>query len=315
MFIKRNEEYGDAFKSYLKYGYGGLDSKERRSLSTDQATKGGAFISETFSDVFYSALAGNNRLREFCKVIKSPNKIKFPYTTANPAIELVAESGASDNSWSAVQPTSTYHETAGFNIGCRVDASIEMVMDYPDIESYLAESAGMALATKEENYCFNGTGSGQPKGITVETVANTTSSSAVDMDQVLQSMAVDGFTDYNNPRDLIIFINPLSLAKNAIATNGTDETTKVDPSNTYDAYISYLRAIGTSQLGKSGVVGQFWACVGNWKRAFVIFDIGETVIKRDTESQAADGIVNFYVTKRFDCKLVNANAITLCKRS
>jgi HK97 family phage major capsid protein len=65
MFIKRKEEYGDAFKSYLKYGYGGLDQSERRALSTDQATKGGAFISETFENVIYSAMLGTNPMRKY----------------------------------------------------------------------------------------------------------------------------------------------------------------------------------------------------------------------------------------------------------
>ena len=313
MHKKLNNEYGQSFNSYLKHGLGGLDSGERRSMTAGSATNGGALVSEQFEDVIMSALEGANPMRQWCNVISSPTKMKLPYSTDNQAVELVAEEGA----WTAVQPTSTSFSTVGFKIGCRVDASIEMVQDYPDLEKYIAESAALQLALKETDYIWYGTGSSQPKGITAETVANTQTAANVHLKELMSAIELAGFQDYNIPSECVAFINAKSLPK-AFTTSGSyDEIIFHNAANTkgVDAYFAYVPLVATQGLKPSGTTDNFWCSYGNWKRAFCIFDIGDIVIKRDSESQAANGLVNFYVWKRFDCKLINAAAITLNKKS
>jgi HK97 family phage major capsid protein len=282
-------------------------------MTAGSATNGGALVSESFEDVIMSAIEGANPMRRFCNVIKSPTKVKLPYSTDNQAVELVAEEGA----FSAVQPTSTFFETVGFKIGCRVDASVEMVQDYPDLENYIAQSAALQLGLKESDYIWYGTGSGQPKGITAETVANTHTASNVHLKELMYAIEQNGFQDYNIPSECVAFINNKSLPKSFTTSTSFDEIVFQNASGRegIDAYFAYVPLVATTGLKPSGTTDNFWASYGNWRRAFCITDIGDIVIKRDSESQAANGLVNFYVWKRFDCKLINAAAITLNKKS
>ena len=309
MQLQKNENYANAFRSYLRYGYQGMDSHERRAMTIGSSTSGEALTSTSFQDVVYSVLAGENCLRKLCTVFNAPSKVHVPYNTSNASVETRDEG----NTWNAVGSTSTFFETTGYKIGSRVSASIEMVEDYPELESYIATVAGMEIGKQEEAYCWTGSGSGQPKGILSETIANTVTESDMSGSALYDMLQFDAFTPYNIPKNLAFVINAFSMAKTFTQSNANEENWS--PAIDADAYYGYLPAYATSSLQKSGVSDNIWASVGNWKVAFIICDIGDVRIFRDNESEADKGIVNFYVYKRFDCKLINANAMALVKKS
>lgn len=106
----------------------------------------------------------------------SGETFKVPRSTAHSTAAIVAEAGAIGES----DPTLGTVTMGSFKYGFLVQVTNELVADAAfDLLGYLAEQAGVAIGTAAGAHFANGTGTGQPRGVVLESTAGVTGGTGV----------------------------------------------------------------------------------------------------------------------------------------
>jgi HK97 family phage major capsid protein len=148
---------------------------ERRALDTDTSTKGPETVPQDFLAVVQSKLTTTGPMLDGSVVnllnTNSGNDIKVPVESTRPSGTAVAE-GAT---FAVSDPTFANITLRSHKIGTLVVASRELVEDTGiDLQAFLGAQIGVALGTAANSLLTLGTGTVQPRGISVGAGVGTT---------------------------------------------------------------------------------------------------------------------------------------------
>jgi HK97 family phage major capsid protein len=290
---------------------------EARAQSVGTNSAGGFLVNDEFYGTLTQALKDYNGVRQVATVINTStgSNIQMPCLddTSNSG-SLIAENG----SISEVALTFS-NKTMGaykFSSG-QVLTSYELLQDsLINVESLVAEQAGIRIGRVQESYFTTGTGSSQPQGIVVGSAAGKTASAtnAITVDEIIDLVfSVD--EAYKRNGNVGFMCHPSILA--AIAKLKDDNGSPIF-SQTYagaDArvpsilgYPVTLNSNMASSLAASAKVLLF----GDFSK-YTVRDVagdGGITIVRQSETYATSGQIGWVAIHRSSGLLLTANATT-----
>lgn len=149
---------------------------ERRDLAT---TSGSGLLGTTFGNsIVRHMVEGSAILAAGATLLQTETgeTYKVPKSSAMSTAAIIAEGGSITES----DPTLGSVSLASYKYGFSVQVSYELANDAGfDLLDYLAAQAGQAIANGFGAHAITGTGSSQPRGITIDTTLGVTGSTAV----------------------------------------------------------------------------------------------------------------------------------------
>jgi len=207
--------------------------------------------------------------------------------------------------------TTATKQMGAFKVATGIEVSTELIEDsFFDLESYIAGALGTRLGRAIEGAIVNGTGSGQPEGILVNT--DTTSFPS----------AVAGVVDSTDLITAVFELQPSSRIGAKIYVSDDlmkDLTLEVDadgrpllqqaagatPADPVQMTLNGYPVIVNYELADVAVASES-AFIGNMDN-YMIRDVRNISVKRDEFSGMANDMVSFYATARLDGKVIAAN--------
>lgn len=177
---RASEEYRQAFLGWVRSGRQQL---EARDLYKGSDPAGGYLIPTTLEARIVELASEQSVMRRLAEVVVSSTLVKIPVEATIPTFAYVSEKGT----YGEVSGTLDVVNLDAYKAGGVIKVSEELLADSAvDLEAYLARQCARAMAALENNSFFVGTGSGQPRGVTLdaEVGVTTASSTAITFDEV-----------------------------------------------------------------------------------------------------------------------------------
>lgn len=155
---RTTDEYQTAFRHYLRSG----DNTELRVMSYGTATNGGYTVPETVEARIVEKMRQSSVIRSIARTTQTPDDRKIPIQNAIPTAAIINE-GASITPTDA---TFTQLTVDSYKYATRVLASRELLADSGiNLEEYVIRTSAEAIARAQDEHFWDGTDSGQPKGV------------------------------------------------------------------------------------------------------------------------------------------------------
>lgn len=160
------DEYKRAFMNYVLTGKkipAALTNVDANTKTSDV----GAAIPTTTLQKIYEKIEATGMILPRVTHTSYKGGVTVPTSSAKPTASWVAEGVGSDKQKKALGSiTFAYHK-----LRCAISMSLEVsIVTYPMFESQFVANVAEAMVKAEEQSIISGSGSGQPKGITKETV-------------------------------------------------------------------------------------------------------------------------------------------------
>jgi HK97 family phage major capsid protein len=160
------DEYKRAFMNYVLTGKkipAELTNVDANTKTSDV----GAAIPTTTLQKIYEKIEATGMILPRVTHTSYKGGVTVPTSSAKPTASWVAEGAGSDKQKKALGSiTFAYHK-----LRCAISMSLEVsIVTYPMFESQFVANVAEAMVKAEEQSIISGSGSGQPKGITKETV-------------------------------------------------------------------------------------------------------------------------------------------------
>lgn len=160
------DEYKRAFMNYVLTGKkipAELTNVDANTKTSDV----GAAIPTTTLQKIYEKIEATGMILPRVTHTSYKGGVTVPTSSAKPTASWVAEGAGSDKQKKALGSiTFAYHK-----LRCEISMSLEVsIVTYPMFESQFVANVAEAMVKAEEQAIISGSGSGQPKGITKETV-------------------------------------------------------------------------------------------------------------------------------------------------
>ncbi len=163
---RASEEYRQAMLTALRTNFKQVSNVMQESVAAD----GGYLVPEELDSRLIMKLSEENVLRKLGHVITTSGDHKINIAATEPAAAWVDEGGTL--TWGNGTFAQVLLDAHKLHVAVKVTE--ELLYDSAfDLETYIAEEFGKALANAEENAFLNGTGTGQPLGIFAETGGGT----------------------------------------------------------------------------------------------------------------------------------------------
>lgn len=163
---RASEEYRQAMLTALRTNFKQVSNVMQESVAAD----GGYLVPEELDSRLIMKLSEENVLRKLGHVITTSGDHKINIAATEPAAAWVDEGGTL--TWGDGTFAQVLLDAHKLHVAVKVTE--ELLYDSAfDLETYIAEEFGKALANAEENAFLNGTGTGQPLGIFAETGGGT----------------------------------------------------------------------------------------------------------------------------------------------
>ena len=159
-------EYKVAFMNYVLKGTQ-IPQELTNADANTKTTDVGAAIPTTTLQKIYEKIESTGMILPRVTHTSYKGGVTVPTSSAKPTASWVAEGVGSDKQKKALGSiTFAYHK-----LRCAISMSLEVsVVTYPMFESQFVANVAEAIVKAEEQSVVSGSGSGQPKGITKETV-------------------------------------------------------------------------------------------------------------------------------------------------
>lgn len=301
---EKQKRYLDAFETLLRTPMSNLNEQTRAVLNTGTGSEGGYLVPETYVTTVINKLLDMSVMRANSNVIRTSSITNIPLGDGRPTFSLIAENGA----YGTTDASFAQKVLGAYKLGGIIQASDEIIQDsFIDLQSYLTNLIVEGIADQEEEYFTNGTGTSQPAGIlTGGTLGKTTAgATAVTLDEVL---------------DLIYSLKAGYRMNAKLVMNSSTELAirKLKDSNGQYLWQPSIQA-GTPNLfdGKQILINEKMPSIGTGNKFmafgdlkyFTIADRAGIEIKRLDELYAGNGQVGWRVSKRFDSKVIQSEAI------
>lgn len=163
---RASEEYRQAMLTALRTNFKQVSNVMQESVAAD----GGYLVPEELDSRLIMKLSEENVLRKLGHVITTSGDHKINIAATEPAAAWVDEGDTL--TWGNGTFAQVLLDAHKLHVAVKVTE--ELLYDSAfDLETYIAEEFGKALANAEENAFLNGTGTGQPLGIFAETGGGT----------------------------------------------------------------------------------------------------------------------------------------------
>ncbi len=273
------------------------------SITGDGAT-GGVLAPTTLERALLDFNKEYNIMRRIATVRSSNSDVDIPYTTTHTTAYHIAEGADFTRSTPAWDKVSMKAYKAAALTVVTHEAMQDMFLD---MENWIREDFGRAFADLEENDFVNGTGSGQPTGFlgSASSALTTASASAVTGDELIDLIhSVD-----RKYRERAVFVMSDTALKAVRKLKTGDGQYIWQPglqSGQPDRLLSY--ALYTCAKMPAVAGGATPIAFGDF-RFYRILDRRGLYIQRLNELYATSGQVGFMAYRRYDGKLLDANAV------
>ena len=161
-------EYRKAFMNYVLNGTS-IPAKFVNSAATTKTTDVGSVISPTVLNRIVEKMETTGIILPLVTKTAFAAGVTVPTSRVKPEATWVAEGGTSDTQ----KKTTGQIDIKGYKLRCDISMTLETsVMSLQVFETVFVNSVSEAMVKAQEKSFINGSGSGQPKGILLETVAS-----------------------------------------------------------------------------------------------------------------------------------------------
>ena len=159
-------EYKVAFMNYVLKGTQIPQELTNADANTKTSDVGAAIPTSTLQKI-YEKIESTGMILPRVTHTSYKGGVSVPTSSAKPTASWVAEGAGSDKQKKAIGSiTFAYHK-----LRCAISMSLEVsIVTYPMFETQFVANVAEAMVKTEEQSVISGSGSGQPKGITKETV-------------------------------------------------------------------------------------------------------------------------------------------------
>lgn len=160
------DEYKRAFMNYVLTGKK-IPAELTNADANTKTSDVGAAIPTTTLQKIYEKIEATGMILPRVTHTSYKGGVTVPTSSAKPTASWVAEGAGSDKQKKALGSiTFAYHK-----LRCAISMSLEVsIVTYPMFESQFVANVAEAMVKAEEQAIISGSGSGQPKGVTKETV-------------------------------------------------------------------------------------------------------------------------------------------------
>jgi HK97 family phage major capsid protein len=165
--IYDSTEYRNAFMNYVIKGTP-IPSKFTNANENTKTTDVGAVISPTVINRIIEKMEASGMILPLVTRTAYPAGATVPTSNVKPVATWVAEGGTSDKQ----KKTTGQIDIKGYKLRCAISMTLEAsVMSLQIFETTFVNNVSEAMIKAQEQAFISGTGSGQPKGVLTETVA------------------------------------------------------------------------------------------------------------------------------------------------
>lgn len=299
---RASDEYKNGMLQALRTNFRQVSNLPQEGVDAD----GGYLVPEEYDNRLIQSLTDGNIMRQLAHTITTSGEHKINIAATKPAAAWIEEGGAlqfSDATFSQIL-------LDAHKLHVAIKVTEELLYDNAfNLESYIIEQFGKALANAEEDAFLNGTGTGQPLGLFAETGGG----------QVAETLTAALKAD-----DLFNLVYALKrpYRKNAsfIMNDRTIATIRKfkDSNGAYIWQPSYQAGEPDKVLGYSVYTSQFAPenaiAFGDYSY-YNIGDRGTRSFKQLTELFAGNGLIGYVAKERVDGKLILPEAVQILKLS
>lgn len=161
-------EYRKAFMNYVLNGTA-IPTKFVNAAATTKTTDVGSVISPTVLNRIVEKMETTGTILPLVTKTAFAAGVTVPTSSVKPEATWVAEGTGSDTQ----KKTTGQIDIKGYKLRCAISMTLETsVMSLQVFETVFVNSVSEAMVKAQEKSFINGSGSGQPKGILLETVAS-----------------------------------------------------------------------------------------------------------------------------------------------
>jgi HK97 family phage major capsid protein/HK97 family phage prohead protease len=301
-----------AFNSFIKKGKEALAAEEVRALTVSTDSAGGFTVPDDFKKEMVKNLVLFSPIRQAARVSQAVgSEILLPVRSGNLTAAWVSETAARP----ATQPTYGQVKLTVHEMACYVDVSNQLLEDSAfQMESELAADFGEEFGRLEGATFLNGTGTGQPKGLLTETLAEVSSGAAaaitsdglIDLFHSLPSFYAQNAT-WGMNRATISAVRKLKDGAGRYIWN--EPISQGNPATILGRPVIEMPDLPNVAAGDNPIV------FGDFQQGFRIFDRVAMSLLRDPYSQAANGMTRFHARRRVAAGCVKTEAFRLLKIS
>lgn len=295
--VKPSSVYKEAMLKALRSNFRQIDNVLQEKVDAD----GGYLVPEEYDNRLIQTLNGENIMRSLANIITTSGDHKINIAATNPAAAWIEEGGQ------LTFGEATFKQVLldAHKLHVAIKVTEELLYDSAfNLEDYILEQFGKALANAEEDAFLNGDGTGKPTGIFQETNGGThlTEVTAFKSDDIINLIhalkrpyrknAVFIMND-----KLIATVRKLKDGNGAYMWQPSYQVGEPDTLLGYPVYTSAFAPEGKIAFGDFSY--------------YNIGDRGTRSFKQLTELFAGNGMIGFVAKERVDGKLILPEAVQI----
>ena len=295
--VKPFSAYKEAMLKALRSNFRQIDNVLQEKVDAD----GGYLVPEEYDNRLIQTLNGENIMRSLANIITTSGDHKINIAATNPAAAWIEEGGQ------LTFGESTFKQVLldAHKLHVAIKVTEELLYDSAfNLEDYILEQFGKALANAEEDAFLNGDGTGKPTGIFHETNGGThlTEVTAFKSDDIINLIHALK-RPYRKNAAFIMNDKLISTVRKLKDGNGAymwQPSYQVGEPDTLLGYPVY-----TSAFAPEGKIA-----FGDFSY-YNIGDRGTRSFKQLTELFAGNGMIGFVAKERVDGKLILPEAVQI----
>ena len=298
---RASKEYKAAMLTALRTNFRSISNELQEGVDAD----GGYLVPEEYDRRLIDTLEEENIMRRLATTITTSGEHKINIAATKPAAAWIEEGGAltfGDATFSQIL-------LDAHKLHVAIKVTEELLYDNAfNLESYIIDQFGKALANAEEDAFLNGTGSGQPLGLFADdggaTVANTVT--AIDSDSLID-LVYALKRPYRKKASFIINDANLAVIRQLKDNNGAYMWQPSYQVGEPDRLLGYN--VYTSAYAPTDAIA-----FGDYSY-YNIGDRGTRSFKQLNELFAGNGMIGYVAKERVDGKLILSEAVQVLKIS
>lgn len=295
--VKPSSAYKEAMLKALRSNFRQIDNVLQEKVDAD----GGYLVPEEYDNRLIQTLNGENIMRSLANIITTSGDHKINIAATNPAAAWIEEGGQ------LTFGEATFKQVLldAHKLHVAIKVTEELLYDSAfNLEDYILEQFGKALANAEEDAFLNGDGTGKPTGIFHETNGGThlTEVTAFKSDDIINLIHALKRPYRKNAAfimndKLIATVRKLKDGNGAYMWQPSYQVGEPDTLLGYPVYTSAFAPEGKIAFGDFSY--------------YNIGDRGTRSFKQLTELFAGNGMIGFVAKERVDGKLILPEAVQI----
>ena len=303
---RASDEYREAMLDAIRTGFRNVNNILQEGIDQN----GGFLVPEEYDSRLIDVLTQENIMRSLATNIKTSGEHKINIAASKPTASWIGEGAAiqfSDATFDQIM-------LDAFKLHVTIKITDELLYDNAfNLESYIINQFGKAIANAEEDAFLNGDGKNKPTGIFAKEnggqVNCTTSGNSISADDII-SLIYTLKRPYRKNAAFITNDQTLSLIRKLKDNNGAYLWQPAMTAGEPDHIFGY--AVHTSEYAPVAAAGMPVMAFGDYSY-YNIGDRGIRSIQELKELFAGNGLVGYLMKERVDGKLILPEAVQILK--